>query len=131
MHINYVAVVIAALVQWLLGIFWYLVVFKKSWRKLIGIAEGEKPKNSIFALIAGFIACLLLSFIMGHLFAVAHVQHFIDGASLGGACWIGFMAPVLFAEHILEGRRANLFVINAAYWLVAMILGCAILAGAH
>lgn len=131
MHINYVAIVVAALVQWLLGIFWYLVVFRKSWRKLVGIPDGEKPKNGIFALASGLVACLLLSFIMGHIFTMTGVRLSSDGFSLGVACWLGFMAPPLFAEHVLEGRRANLFVINAAYWLMAMALGSAVLAVIH
>jgi len=131
MHISYVWIVIAAVVQWLFGGFWYGVIFRKSWKKLVGLSEGEKPKNWIFALASGLIACLLLSFIMAHIFAVTHVRLFSDGFSVGVACWLGFMAPPLFAQHVFEGRRANLFVMNAAYWLIAMGIGSAILAVFH
>jgi hypothetical protein len=131
MHIKYVAIVIAAVVQWLLGLFWYGVVFKKSWRKLIGLAEGEKPKHGIFTLASGLVACLIMSFILGHLITVIGARLSSDGFSIGVACWVGFTAPPLFAEHVLEGRRANLFVINAAYWLMAMALGSAVLAVIH
>lgn len=131
MHISYLSIVVAALVQWGLGILWYGVILKKSWRKLIGLAEGEKPQHGIFTLASGLVACLLLSYIMAHFFAITGVRAFSDGFSIGIACWLGFMAPPLFAEHVLEGRRANLFVINAAYWLLAMGLGSAILAVFH
>ena len=47
---------------------------------------------------------------------------------LGVICWLGFMAPPLFTQHVFEGRRANLFAINAAYWLLAMAIGGGILA---
>jgi hypothetical protein len=50
---------------------------------------------------------------------------------MGVICWLGFMAPPLFAQHIFEGRRANLFAINAGYWLLAMAIGGAILAAFH
>lgn len=131
MHVHYSAVLFAALLQWLFGIFWYLVIFRKSWKKLVGIADGEKPKHFVFTLGSGFIACLLLSFVMAHVFAMTGIHNTTDGFSLGVACWLGFMAPPLFAEHVLEGRRANLFVINAAYWLLAMALGSAVLAVFH
>jgi uncharacterized protein YacL len=131
MHIHYLSVVIAAIVQWLLGIFWYGVVFKKSWRKLIGLAEGEKPKHGIFTLASGLLSCLLLSFIMAHFFTLTGVRLSSEGFSVGVTIWLGFMAPPLYAQHVLEGRRANLFVINAAYWLMAMGLGSAVLAVIH
>jgi hypothetical protein len=41
------------------------------------------------------------------------------------------MAPPLFVQHVFEHRPANLLAINAAYWLVAMALGGAILAAFH
>jgi hypothetical protein len=131
MHISYVWIVIAAIIQWLFGGLWYGVIFRKSWTKLIGLAPGEKPKNWIFALASGFLACLLLSFIMAHIFAMTGVRVFGEGFSVGVACWLGFMAPPLFAQHVFEGRRANLFVINAAYWLMAMGIGSAVLAVFH
>jgi hypothetical protein len=131
MHVSYVWIVVAALVQWLLGALWYGLVFKKSWMKLVGFAEGEKPKNAIFAMASALLANLLLSFVLAHVIEIAGTKLFTDGFKLGVLCWLGFMAPPLFAQHIFEGRRANLFAINAGYWLVAMALGGAILAAFH
>ena len=131
MHVSYVWIVVAALVQWLLGALWYGLVFKKSWMKLVGFAEGEKPKNAIFAMASALLANLLLSFVLAHVIEIAGTKLFTDGFKLGVLCWLGFMAPPLFAQHIWEGRRANLFAINAAYWLLAMALGGGILAAFH
>ncbi len=128
MHVSYLWVVVAALVQWLLGILWYGVIFRKSWPKLVGLATGEKPKFQMLALISGFVVCLLLSFVMAHIFAVFGVRLWNQGFSIGVLCWLGFMAPPLIAQHILEGRRANLLAINMTYWLMAMGIGSAILA---
>jgi hypothetical protein len=107
------------------------VIFKKSWTKLIGLAEGEKPKNAIFAMAASLVANLLLAFALSVVVATAQDTLFTKGFMLGVVCWLGFMAPPLFAQHIWEGRRANLFAINAAYWLLAMALGGGILAAFH
>lgn len=132
MHISYLWIVVAAVVMWLLGALWYGLIFKKSWTKLVGFAEGAKPPNAIFAMTACFVACLLLSFVLS---VVVHMAPgatvFTKGFELGVVCWLGFMAPPLFAQHICEGRRANLFAINAAYWLLAMAIGGAILAAFH
>jgi hypothetical protein len=131
MHVNFVAVLISAVIMWLFGGLWYGVLFKKSWRKLVGYAEGEKPKNMIFGMITSFIACLVLSFVMAHIAAWAGSRMFTAGARLGVICWLGFMAPPLFAQHIYEGRRVNLFAINAGYWLLAMAIAGGIMAVFH
>jgi hypothetical protein len=121
-------VLVSAVCQWILGVLWYGVFFRKSWSKLVGLAEGEKPKNAVFAMITAFIACLLLSFVIAHVDLWAGATLFTKGFKLGVICWVGFIAPPLFTQHIFEGRRANLFAINVAYWLLVMALGGGLLA---
>jgi len=126
-----IMILVSAVVQWLLGWLWYGVVFRKSWRTMVGFAEGEKPKNSVFAMITAFVACLLLSYVLVHVLGWAGANTFTGGAKLAIICWLGFMAPPLFTQHITENRRVNLFGINAAYWLLAMALGGGLLAAFH
>ncbi len=131
LHHMLVWVSISAVIQWLLGALWYGLIFRKSWRTLVGYAEDEKPKNAVFGMIASFIACFLLSFVLIHIISWAGAVTFMGGSKLGIVCWVGFMAPPLFAQHIFERRRVNLFAINAGYWLLAMALGGAIMAAFH
>ncbi|MGA2569325.1 MAG: DUF1761 domain-containing protein [Terracidiphilus sp.] len=136
-----ILVLVTAVLQWLLGALWYGVIFRKSWRKLVGFAEGEKPKNQIFGMVTFLVACLLLSYVlaqflslMQHLAGVAGLMGpstFTAGMKLGIICWLGFLAPPLFTQHIYENRRVNLFAINVSYWLLAMALGGGLLAAFH
>lgn len=119
---------ISAVIQWLFGALWYGVIFKNSWRKLVGFAEGEKPKNAWFGMITSLIVCFLLSFVLAHVLHWAGTNTFSGGIKIGIICWFGFIAPPLLAQHIFENRRANLFAINGVYWLIVMIIGGAILA---
>jgi len=121
-------VFVSAIAQWVLGFLWYGVVFKKSWMALVGFAEGEKPKNAALGMVASFIACVLLSYVLVHIVSWTAAATFPSGAKIGIICWLGFMAPPLFTQHIYENRRVNLFAINAAYWLLVMALGGGILA---
>ena len=122
-------VVVSAVLQCFMGGLWYGLVFRKSWRKLVGIAEGEKPKNQLFGVVASLIACFVLSFVLANIINLAGSISAMAGASIGILCWFGFMAPPLFTQHIFENRRANLFAINAAYWLLVMALGGAVIGG--
>ncbi|MDR3753398.1 MAG: DUF1761 domain-containing protein [Terracidiphilus sp.] len=124
-------IVISAAAQCFLGAVWYGVIFKKSWRKLVGLAEGEKPKNQLVGVVVSFIGCFLLSFVLAHILGWRISLTAVEGAAVGVVCWFGFMAPPLFVQHVFENRPANLFAINASYWLLAMGLGGAILAAFH
>ncbi len=126
-----IMVLVSAVCQWLLGFIWFGLLFRKSWRALVGFAEGEKPKNAAFGMVVAFVACLLLSYVLVHVLGWAGANTFTGGAKLAVICWVGFMAPPLFTQHIHENRRVNLFAINAAYWLLAMALGGGLLAAFH
>ena len=82
-------------------------------------------------MVASFIACVLLSYVLAHIIGWTYATVFTAGFKIGVVCWLGFMAPPLFTQHISENRRANLFAINAAYWLLAMAFGGALLAAFH
>jgi len=124
-------VLIATVVEWLLGALWYGLVFRKSWMAMVGFSETNKPKNAALGMVSSFIACLLLTFVIAHVVGWAGAVTFTGGAKLGIICWVGFMAPPLFTQHIFENRRANLFAINAAYWLLVMAIGGGLTAAFH
>jgi hypothetical protein len=127
-HVNFLAVLVAAICQWLLGALWYNVVYAKKWKALVGYSEGEKPKLLVLGLIASFVGDLVLSFVLVHLDQWIFADTFARGISVGILFWIGLMAPPLLTQHIFENRPFKLFAINAAYWLLAMGLGGGILA---
>jgi hypothetical protein len=79
-------------------------------------------------MLASFIANLVLSFVLAHLIKWSGATALPRGVYIGAICWVGFMAPPLLTEHIFEKRPARLFAINAAYWLLAMMIGGGILA---
>jgi len=130
-HHLLVLVLVSAVVQWVLGLIWYGGIFRKSWTAMTGVPAGQKLKDVIFPMITSFIACVILSFVLIHVVAWAGAGVFTAGAKIAIVCWLGFMAPPLFAQHIWERRRANLFAINAAYWLLAMALGGGLVAAFH
>jgi hypothetical protein len=127
-QVHYSAVLVAAAIQWLLGWLWYGVIFKKSWAKLLGFSGPGKPGSTTLAMIASFVASLILCFVLANIIMMAGTAAFMGGLALATTCWLGFMAPPMFAQHIFERRPVNLFAINAAYWIVAMDFAGGVLA---
>lgn len=129
--VNPIAVLMATAVQWILGWLWYGYVFRVRWMALVGISEGEKPKNAWFGPLTAFVANLVLAFLLAHIIIWANGSSFPDGVWLGALCWLGFMAPPIVTQHIFEKRPAKLFAINASYWLLAMMLSGGVLGELH
>ena len=124
-------IVIAAVIEWLLGALWYGLIFRKSWMAMTGFSDTNKPKNGAMTMVCSFIACLLLTYVIAHIVGWAGAMTFTQGIKFGVICWVGFIAPPLFTQHIAENRRANLFAINAAYWLLVMAIGGGMTAAFH
>jgi hypothetical protein len=127
LQVNVLAVLTAAVVQWVLGWLWYGVLFKKDWTALV-VKDSSKSSSAggVMALI--FIANLILSFALVKIVILTGWTTFGRGSLVGAITGLGFIAPPLFAQHISESRPFKLFGINVLYWLIAMYLSGGILA---
>jgi hypothetical protein len=131
LHANVLAVLAAAVLQWLVGWLWYGVVFNKSYRTLVGAPEGQKPSNPGGVMTLIFITNLILAFALAQIVMLSGVVDITKGMFVGVVCGLGFVVPPLLAQHVSEGKPFKLFGINAIYWLIAMALSGSLLAIWH
>lgn len=125
---NLLAVIAAAIVQWVLGWLWYGVLFGKSWKALAGHDESAKPANAAAVMALAFVGNLILSFALAQVIVLTHWATFSKGTFVGAVCGLGFVAPVLLVQHLCEHRPFKLCGINVLYWLFAMLLSGGLLA---
>ena len=125
---NFVALLIAALIQFVLGALWYSLFFAKPWMALTGHTKGEKPKGLAAAMASSVISALLLPFVLAHMVYWSGAPSAGAGALVGFICWLGFVVVPFFAETIYEQRPYKLFAINTGYWLCTMLISGALLA---
>jgi hypothetical protein len=130
-HLNHLAILVAALIQWILGALWYSLFFAKPWMALTGHIKGERPKGAVLAMITSFIGGLVLCFVLAHVVLWAGATAFCWGALIGFICWLGFVAAPLLSETMYEKRSYKLFAINTGYWLVALLISGGLLAAWH
>jgi hypothetical protein len=129
LHVNILAVLTAAIVQWVLGYLWYGVLFNKDYKALTqkeGAAKSSAAGIMALTFVANFILCFALVKII--VLTGPEWQTWLKGSLVGAICGCGFIVPPIFAQHISEGKAFKLFGINALYWLIAMYLGGGILA---
>lgn len=126
--INYWAVLVSAVILWVLGALWYSpLMFAKPWVAIVGRQMGEKPKGVVRGMISSFIGDLFLAFVLAHIILWSHAASAFDGVHIGTLMWIGFVAAPLYPQSIYEGRPVKYFLINSVYWLVGLLIIAALL----
>jgi hypothetical protein len=130
MRINYPAVVVAAVVYWVLGAVWYAVLFGKPWMALEHITmEQAQNANPVVPYIVSFLLELLIAYSLAQLCIWRNANTPGRGASVGVLVWIGFIGPITYMTYMFEMRPQTLFAINEFYPLAGLVLMGAILGG--
>lgn len=130
MKTNYVAVVVCAVVYWLLGGLWFGFLFAKPWMALEGVTEEQaKSMNPVLPYVVSFLLNLLIAYALAQLCLWRNATTAARGASLGILLWIGFVGPITYTTYMYEMRPWQLFAINQFYPLVGLAVMGAILGG--
>jgi hypothetical protein len=123
MKTNYAAIVVSAVVYWMLGGLWYAVLFGQRWMLLEGItAEKAGSMNPALPYIITFVLNLLIAFVLAQLCLWRNANTAARGAAVGVLLWIGIVAPITFTTYMYEMRSMELFAINEFYPLVGLCL---------
>lgn len=133
--VNYLAVIVSAVVAIVLGFLWYGPIFGKKWTAMIGwtperisaMRADPKMKNMVmrnYALVG--VGALIMAFVMSHAIVFAGAYMNVSGVSAGLQAgfwnWLGFVAPVTLGAVLWEGKPWMLWVLNAGYYLVSLLL---------
>lgn len=134
--INYTAIIVAVVANFILGFLWYSPLFGKAWAKEMGFDLSVKPPAGEMA--KGMIIMVVGNFLMAYVFAHNMAAwSFVPGAdqmsptanimSSAIFTWLGFYLPVDIGTVTWEKKSWKLFTINTGYHLVMLLLASAIL----
>lgn len=130
-HINFLAVVVAAVAAFLIGGLWYSpLLFAKQWVTAHGytdeqVAEMQKgaAKAYTVTLVCQFLIALAIAVLVGYI----HMERCMQGLKLGLLIWAGFALPLGLMAHMFSRKRIAVLCIDAGYQLVYLVLMGAIL----
>ena len=131
MKINYPAVVVAAIVHWILGAVWY-GIFTNKFVELMAwtpqqLSEIENQSHTKEYLLA-FLSSLVLVYVLAHFVQYTKASNLVGGLQIAFWLWLGLIATTQIATVIFEGRKPGLYLLNIGYQLVACLAAGAILA---
>ncbi len=134
--INYLAVLLAGVVNMILGAIWFGPLFGKQWAALAGMTpekmEEAKKKGMVVSYALMFAGSLLMAFVLAHALVYASAYMKMSGLAAGLTAgfwnWIGFVVPVTIGVVLWDGKPWKYWCITYIYNLVGLLLMGAILA---
>ncbi|MBO6524190.1 MAG: DUF1761 domain-containing protein [Balneolaceae bacterium] len=121
-EINYLAVLVASLIGFVVGFLWYGPLFGKAWMAEVGMTE-EKQQSGNMAKIFG--TTFVLQVIMTYCLAMFLADDSIDlamGAFYGFLTGAGWILPTMIINNLYEQRSFKLSFIQGGYWVVVFTL---------
>ena len=120
--LNWAAIFVVALVPMVLGALWYSsALFVEPWLRAVGRTK-EELSGAALGYVLSAVAALLMSYTMARIVRWAEVDDLWNGALVGLLAWVGLVATVLALTTYFGGRPRRLWVINAGYQLVALVV---------
>ncbi|HXI98071.1 MAG TPA: DUF1761 domain-containing protein [Gemmatimonadaceae bacterium] len=124
-HVNYLAVLVAAIVVFVLGWLWYSpFLFLKPWMRARGLdpdAAMAGAKMPAGKLIAELLRCIVLAFVIAHFIRLLGVSNWFIAAHFALLLWIGFPVVLLVGSILWENLPVKVAAINAGDWLVKLL----------
>jgi hypothetical protein len=129
--VNYLAIVIAAVVAWLAGAGWYMAL-GRTWMAALGMtpekmhaAKGEPGAYLpfIYAFAAELVMAWTLAGLLGHIGPLTLRNGIISAAF----CWLGFVMATMLVNNSFAKRDWRLLWIDGGHWLLVLLLMGAII----
>lgn len=128
MKTNYWAILVCAIVYWLMGALWYAVLFRAPWMALeLANAQPSSRMNATVPYVITFLLNLLIAFVLAQICIWRNANTIGRGAAVGILLWIGFVGPITLTTQLYESRPLELYAINQFYPLVGLCVMGAIL----
>lgn len=107
MQINYLSILLATIVQFIIGAIWYMPLFGKLWGKIHGFdkqskATQEEMMKSMMPLLGVQLFFTLVTSIILYIF-IYFLPHDWNVYALAGFFWIGFVVPTQVSAVIFGG----------------------------
>ena len=129
--LNYLGIVVTALVIFAIGALWYGLLFGRQWMAAHGYTPDqlESMKQGMArTYLLSFLCYLVLAAVMDYMIVRLGIDTPQGGAKLGATFWAGFVATIGFTAHLYSTRKLATWLLDTAYQLVFMVAAGVILA---
>lgn len=127
---NWLAVIVAAVAAFALGGVWYSPIgFVKPWLRLLGKTQEEMAAgmSPVQAMSSQAVQQIVTTIAMAAIVSWSGAGNVLEGAWVGVIAGVGLIAADGLKLVFFEGRKFQLYLINAGYSSLAVVIMGAIL----
>lgn len=128
LEVNYLAILVAAIVNMVVGAMWYApAFFGKKWAAGLGWDEAkmkamQKEGNNGKSYVINFIAALVMAYVFAHILNGWQTATISEGLQAGFWVWLGLVATAMIGSVLWERKSWNFYAINTGYYLVVLLI---------
>ena len=116
-HLNWIAVVLGAVLSMLLGFLWYGPLFGRLWLRSIG-KKAEELQSSPWMYVLAFLGALVSAFVLAMLVGAIGVHGWWRGAVLGAAVSVGIGSMAALVNGLFHRIPGVAWLLFALYQLL-------------
>lgn len=125
-EINYLAVLLATLSSFVVGMIWYSRgLYGTSWAKMVGLNDKQLSEGMPKAMGMSFVASLLMAYVVAHVTYLTNSFYgnsFLrDALCTAFVLWLGVSAATIVTHDAFEKRRKKLTLINVGNQLLTLL----------
>lgn len=124
-NINWLAVIVAAILRIVVGSIWYSpVAFVKPWQQLTGVTPESMRAGLGKAIAVDIVLSLVMAFVLYHavMYATNMAPTVVSGLLVALLNWLGFVLATHLPLWAYENRSFKLISIGTGSNLVSMLL---------
>lgn len=128
-HINWLAVLVAAVAHFMLGGVWFAALFAKPYARALGIADRPPQKPGAIFMIGPFVCGLVTIATTAVLLRALRITGYGEALSLGALVGVGYLATMTLniAINPLFPRPFAYALINAPMFVIGSLMASTIL----
>lgn len=132
-QLNWLAVVVGALIYFALGALWYSpMLFGRAWQRSIGWDESRTPpQQSVMTYVLPLIAYLVMATAVGLVAAATGTDELVQGIVLGLVLGIGLSLAHTFVDASFDPNKPEpwtWFAINGTYHALGLVIVAVVIA---
>lgn len=132
---NWLAIIVAAVVAFLIGGLWYSpLLFARQWMAAhahspedVARMKADAPRAYGISFVAFLVMAFILQMVLNHVDA----HTWLSGALWAAHLWLGFAVTIGLMANVYSGKKLSVFLIDAGYQLVYFLVMGAILGAWH
>ena len=130
-NINFVAVLVASILAFGIGVVWYTALFGKSWEAEVKLTKEQLEKPNYLQTYGGsFVLMIVMMTILSVILKSVGINEdgeWLEGAKTGLVLGLTMSATSIGINYLYQFKSIKLFAIDASYQTIFLTLGAIVL----